>query len=78
MLDICLVYTRYINSTYFDRLLCVPGMHMEQAVPDPTSSRVYQCPGGDGAHFSGLNKLFVWVLDFEGIGVMACFSTAVE
>ncbi len=58
MLDICLVYTRYINFTYFDRLHCVPGMHMEQAVPDPTSPRVYQSPGGAGAHFSGLNKLF--------------------
>ncbi len=52
-------YTRYIDVTFFDRLLCVPGMHMEQAVPDPTSPRVYQSPRGAGAHFSGLNKLFL-------------------
>ena len=58
MLDVCLVSTRYINVTYFDRILCVSGMHMEQAVPDPTSPRVYQSPGGAGAHFLGLNKLF--------------------
>ncbi len=56
----------------------MPGMHMEQAVPDPTSPRVYQSPGGAGAHFSGLNKLFFLVLDFEGIGVTACFVMAVE
>ena len=54
------------------------GMHMEQAVPDPTSPRVYQSPGGAEAHFSGLYKLFFGVLDFEGIGVMAYFATAVE
>jgi hypothetical protein len=32
---------------------------MEQAVPDLTSPRVYQSPGGAGAHLSGLNKLFL-------------------
>ncbi len=78
MLDICLVYTRYIDVTYFDSLLCEPGKHLKQAVPDPTLPRVNQSPGGDGAHFSGLNKLFFWVLGFEGIGVMACFANAVE
>ncbi len=32
---------------------------MEQAVPDLTSPRVYQSPGGAGAHLSGLYKLFL-------------------
>ncbi len=31
---------------------------MQQTVPDLTSIRVYQSPGGAGAHLSGLNKLF--------------------
>ncbi len=34
--------------------------------------------GRAGACFSGLNKLFFWVLGFEGISVMACFATVVE
>jgi hypothetical protein len=36
--------------------VCILG-RMEQAVPDLTSPRVYQSPGGAGAHLSGLNKL---------------------
>jgi hypothetical protein len=32
---------------------------MQQAVPDLTSRRVYQSPGGAGAHLSGLYKLFL-------------------
>ncbi len=31
---------------------------MQQAVPDLTSPRVLQSPGGAGAHLSGLNNLF--------------------
>jgi hypothetical protein len=37
--------------------VCILG-RMEQAMPDLTSPRKYQSPGGTGAHLSGLNKLF--------------------
>ena len=38
--------------------LCKCPASTEQAVPDPTSPRVYHFSRGAGAHLSGLNKLF--------------------
>ncbi len=37
---------------------------MEQAIPNPTSPRVYQLPKGDGGRLAGLNKLFFGDLIF--------------
>jgi hypothetical protein len=51
---------------------------MEQAVPDLTSPRVYQSPGGAWAHLSGLNQLFLGYPILSKIIVLTRLATAVQ
>ncbi len=51
---------------------------MEQAVPNLTTPRIYQSPGGAGARWAGPQELIFGYQSFEKIGVCTCLATAKE